>query len=311
MSQGRDRRAFLRAALGSAGLWALAGCGGGEDTAQSSSTAGFDNTSLVGTPKLPLSATTLAGIRARPESFLSAYSALGGSGSSAAAVVQSLLGASFGSLSDAGCMATFATLAAFECAPNGDSLFDPLPATMRDLLSSPWLACGHYCKLTTLLSLLGHPELIPPDAPAGTPAKPTVHVLVWLEQVPLHTGVHAQLIVANVLNEAYLLLDPTYAYALRIPFVGAGPQPGLTVVENATSMLQTPITADNLAVLDPAGTSAVPQMLSVITGGALGPQYVYHDALYGCEGWDARLSQIFDSMGLTALDLQAPQLPQR
>jgi hypothetical protein len=309
MSQGRDRRAFLRGALGSVGLWALAGCGGGND-AQSSGTAGVAHIPLASDPKLPLSATTLGGIRARPQSFLTAYSALGAGGSSAAAV-RSLLGASFASMSDAGCMATFATLVAFECAPNGDPTVAPLTATFGALLSSPWLACGHYCKLTTLFSLLGHPELIPPDAAAGAPDKPTVHFLVWLPNVPLDTGVHAQLIVTNVLDDAYLLLDPTYAYALRVPFPAAGPQPDLTVADNTASMLQTPIAADNLSVLDPAGTSAAPQMLSVLTSGALGPQYVYHDALYGCEGWDTTIAQIFDGMGLTALALQGPQLPQR
>ena len=310
MSQGQNRRAFLRAALGSAGLWALGGCGGGNDTAQSAGTAGADNSSLAGTPKLPLTNGTLLDIRARPESFLAAYGALAGSGSSTAAVVQSLLGASFGSLSDAGCMATFAAQVAFECAPLGPTPLAPLTATLGGLLNNTALTCGHYCKLTTLLSLLGHPELIPPDAAPGTPDKPTIHVLVWLPSVPLETGVHAQLIVANVLDNAYLLLDPTYGYALRIPFVAAGPQPDLTVIENAASMLLTPISADNLVVLDPGGTSAVPQMLTVVTSGGLGPQYVYHDGIYGCEGWDIRISQVFNSMGFTAAPVRhRPQPP--
>jgi len=306
--QGRDRRDFLRTAFGTMGFWALAGCGEGGGTSQNSPVPQAAARASA-TPLLSLSAQTLATIRRRPESFLSAYSSLGGS-AGADAYVQSQLGASFASLTDAGCLATFATQVAFESAPLGATPLAPLSATMREILASGTLACGHYCKLAAMLSFLGHPELIPPDAAAGTPDKATVHFLVWLPHVPLHTGVHAQLIVSNVLPDAYLLLDPTYAFAARIPFVGAGPQADLTVIENAVTLLQTPLASSNVVVLDPSGPAALPQMLPVLTSGTIGPEYIYHDGLYGCEGWDIRISQVFNSMGPTFAALR-PHGPDR
>jgi len=286
MWQAQDRREFLRTTLGTLGFWTLAGCGGGGGTPATSAS----------TQMFPVSVARLAAIREHPETFLRAYKALGKS-SSTAAYVQSKLGASFASLSDAGCMATFASLVAFHCAPIGSTPLAPIPATLQQLLTSQALTCGHFCKLATILSLLGHPELSPPDAASGTPAKATLHFLVWLDTVPLNTGYHAQLIISNVLDNAYLLLDPTYAYALRIPYVGAGPQTSLTVIENAATMLQTPIPQENLAMLDPRGTATTPQMLQTIISGAVGPQHIYHDSLYGSEAWDARIEQIIDNIG--------------
>jgi hypothetical protein len=244
----------------------------------------------------PISASTLTEIRARPEAFLKAYAALGG-GMDPAAAVRSKLGAPFASLSDAGCMLVYAGAVAFSCAPVGATPLHPLPATLQQLLSSQALACGHYCKLTTLLSLLGHPELIPPDAAAGTPAKPTVHFVIWLTSVPLNTGVHSQLILSNVLPDAYLLVDPMYGYTLKIPFVGSGPQASLTVIENAATMMQTPIAPDNLAQVDPAGTASESQMLQTVISGVMGPQWIQHDALYGSEGWDTQIAGVFATMG--------------
>ena len=303
MSQGEGRRDFLRAAFGTVGFWALAGCGGGSSSAPQNSAAAAADTSGA---MFPLAAGALDAIRARPETFLTRYTALGGSTSSSAHV-QKTLGASFASLTDAGCMAAFASAVAFASAPQGVPALNPLTATLRQILSSAApLACGHFCKLASLLVLLGYPELTPPDAPDGSPAKPTLHFLVWYENVPLQTGVHSQLVVANVLNNAYLLLDPMYGFAVRIPFVGAGPQPDLTVIENAATLLQTPVGRDNLALLDPAGTAAQPQMLSVIVGGGLGPQYIYHDVLYGSEAWDNQISQVFSSMGATTMPVQPP-----
>jgi hypothetical protein len=294
--QARDRRDFLRTTLGALGFWTLAGCGGGGG-------GGGTDTALApavtNKQKFPVSAATLTSIRERPENFLTAYAALGGS-SSPAAYVPAQLGAPFASLIDAGCMATYATAVAFACAPSGTTPLAPLTATLQQLLSSEALACGHFCKLATLLSFLGHPELIPPDAAAGSADKATVHFLVWWEDVPLNTGVHSQLVITNVLEDAYLLLDPTYGYALRIPFVGAGPQASLTVIENAATMMRTPIAQDNLVVLDSAGTASTPQMLQTVTGGVLGPTYIYHDALYGSEGWDTRIAQVFYSLGAVA-----------
>jgi len=295
MSQSPGRREFLRTASGALGFWALAGCGGGSNTQNSTvaTTGGLADTTGS---KLSVSAATLAGIRARPESFLSYYGALGGSGSSSA-YVQSKLPASFASLTDAGSMVVFASTVAFACAPAGATSLAPMTATLGQLLANANLTCGHYCKLATLLALLGHPELIPPDMPPGSPAQPTLHFLVWQENVPLKTGAHSQLVVTNALDNAYLLVDPMYGYAVRIPFVGAGPQADLIVVENAATLLQTPVGQDNLALLDPAGTAGLSQMLSVMTGGQLGPQYVYNDSIYGSYGWDKQISQVFNSMG--------------
>jgi len=277
------------------GYLSLPGCGGsgGGPVADAMPTppASAANPGLF-----PVSEGDMASIRARPEAFLSVYNNLATDGTSADAVVRSTLGTSFASLSDAGCLVTFAAMVAHNSAPLGSTPVAPIPATLQQLLRSQAMACGHYCKLATMLSLLGHPELIPPDAATGSPAKPTVHILVWLQNVPLATGFHSQLIVSNVFDDGYLLLDPTYAYVLRIPFVGAGPQSSLTVIENAAIMLQTPIAAQNVAVLDPAGIVDRSQMLTAVTSGVLGPQYIYHDSLFGSEGWDTRIAGIFNTL---------------
>jgi hypothetical protein len=172
-----------------------------------------------------------------------------------------------------------------------------MTTTLQQLLAASVLASAHRCKLAALLAFLGSPGLIPPDAPSGHPPKATLHVLVWLSTVPLKTGAHAQLVMANVLDGAYLLLDPTYAFALRIPFVGAGAQAKLAVVENVAIMLQTPISADNIAVLDSAGTAAVPQFLPTLTSGALGPQFLDASSSDGSQNWDVTLSRVFENMG--------------
>jgi len=293
MLQASDRRSFLRTTLGAVGYWTLAGCGGGGG---SGTAAGPLNRAAGTTPLFSVSADAIAGVRARPESFLGVYGALATSTSTANEFVRVKLGEPFASLSDAGSMAVFAAMIAYDCAPAGTISLAPIPATLQQLLSSSAMNCGHYCKLTTMLSLLGHPELIPPDADTASPPKATVHFVAWLENVPLNTGLHAQLVIANVLNDAYLLVDPTYAYVLRIPFVGAGPQAGLTVIENAATMLQTPIAQQNLAVLDPGGTVSSPQMFQTLLGGAVGPEFIEHDSIYGSEGWDTRIAQIFDTL---------------
>jgi hypothetical protein len=296
MSYSLDRRAFLRGALGSLGLPTLAGCGGGGAGGGSSgdgtSSEVIQEPSQFAEQLLAAPASLVTSIKSQPLNFLSAYAALNG-GASPSAFVQSKLGTAFAGLSDAGSMAAYASLVAFSCAQLGSTTLAPLPATMSELLSAPAMACGHFCKLTTMLTLLGHPEVVPPDTGADAP---TLHFLVWLQNVPLQTGVHSQLIITNVLENAYLLLDPTYGYALRIPYPAAGPSASLTAIENAATMLATPIAAQNLAVLDPAGTANVPAMTQTVLSGALGPQYVYHDSIYGSEGWDTRISQIFQNM---------------
>jgi hypothetical protein len=207
------------------------------------------------------------------------------------------MGSAFASLTDTGAMATYASVIAFNAAPLGATSLDPMNSTLMQLLTAQSMVCGHYCKLTTLLALMGNPQLIPPEPAGGAAVRPTLHFLVWLDTVPLQTGYHSQLIITGVLDNAYLLLDPTYGYALRIPFAGGGPQSGLTVIENAATMLQTPIDASNLAVLDPNRTSSTPQMLQTLISGALWPQYIFHDDIYGSTGWDNRIAQIFDNFG--------------
>jgi hypothetical protein len=296
MLPANDRRDFLRTSLGTLGFLALAGCGGGGGSGNAASDVYAAAASQVRTPLLTLSQASLAGIRAQPQSIVGVYGALGGS-STAAALVRSTLGAPFATLTDAGALAVYSSMVAFECAPLGTATLPPLTATMQQLLALQSMACGHFCKLATMLTLLGHPELIPPDAAAGSAPKPTLHFLVWWENVPLSTGVHSQLVLDNVLDDAYLLLDPTYAYALKVPFVGAGPQGGLTVIENAANMMATAIPKENLVILDPAGTATMPAMLQTLLGGHLGATYIYHDALYGSEGWDTQIAQLFDSLG--------------
>jgi len=161
---------------------------------------------------LQISAAVRAAIIARPETFRSAYSALGG-GTSSDALIRAQLGAPFASLSSAGCIATFGSVVAFDIAPQGANTLDPLSATLQQLLNSPALTYSHFCKLNALLALLGSPRLIPPDG--ATTA--TLHFLVWLADAPFGIGAHAQLILANVLDGAYLLLDPTYATVPQLP----------------------------------------------------------------------------------------------
>lgn len=239
-----------------------------------------------------VSQSALAGIVQRPETFVSAYDGLG-VGASSAVYMQSQLGSAFASLSNAGCMATFASIVAYNVAPSGNTSLAALTATLHELLASPTLTSDHFCKLAMLLTLLGSPQLIPPDDAQN----PTVHFTAWLPSVPLNTGYHSQLIITNVLDDAYLLLDPMYAYAVRVPYVGSGPQANLTDIENAATMMRTPIPPENLAVLDPAGTAASPGMLQTIISGAMGPEYLYTDATYGPEAWDASVSQTFANMG--------------
>ena len=299
-SLGPDRRDFLRTALGTVGFLTLAGCGaGGSGTPSPAASAALSPPPGTTGALIPVDPASMAAMRSRPETFLSAYSGLGGSASSAA-FMRTKLGSAFASLTDAGCMTAFATVVASDSAPAGATSLPNMTASLRQLLSNPALNCGHYCKLATLLALLGHPELIPPDAAAGDPPKSTLHFMVWLADVPMGTGLHAQLLLANVLDNAYLLLDPMYAFALRIPFVGAGPQADLSVIENAAVMLQTPITPDNLTLLSPAPTAELPPMVPALTGAALGPQYILHDALWGAEGWDLRIGQIFNQLGSPA-----------
>jgi hypothetical protein len=232
---------------------------------------------------------------ASPSAFPSVYRAIAPDGDPDDAV-RGALGPNFATLTSEGCAAVFATLFAFNLAPVGSNPVPPLTATLQQLLESKALSCGHYCKLTTILSLLISSYLIPPDAPAGAPPKATIHVVVWYQDAPLNQGVHAQLVVANVLTNAYLLLDPLFGLALRIPFAGSYPQPALTVIENAADLLSQPIDSSNLVVLDSIDVEGKSTVQSVLIGGQLGATYIYHDALYGSEGWDTQLSLIFATM---------------
>jgi hypothetical protein len=251
----------------------------------------------VSNPLIEVSSAVLAQIVSRPETFVSAYSGLG-AGTDGAAYVRAQLTAPFGTLLDAGCMATFAAALAFSAAPAGTTTLDPLTATLHQLLTADALAAEHFCKLNTLLTLIGSPGLSP-DVQAGSSARASVHFLAWLDTAPLGVGAHTQVLITGVLDSAYLLLDPTYAYALRIPYVGSGPEATLSVAENAATMMHVPIARNNLALLlDPAGTSAVPEMLDVITSGAMGPDYLdVATTSGGSSFWDKRLAQIIENLG--------------
>jgi hypothetical protein len=285
------------------GCLALAGCDQSTSEATASTTAATNEagaTSAVTSNPLAVDSSTVAAVVARPEHFLAAYFGLGGSSAlpnAAAGAIKARLGTAFASLSNSGALATYASAVAFNVAPLGPTSVDPMNGTLSQLLGSPALTCGHFCKLATLFSFLGNARLNPSDTDAVPDVAPRLHFLVWTGTVPLQTGFHSQLVLKGVLQNAYLLLDPTYAYALRIPHPPGGPDPNLSVIENAATMLQTPLSAANLAVLDPRGTAAMPQMLDTVLSGALGPQYVYHDSIYGCEGWDARIARIINNFG--------------
>jgi len=295
MSHSEARRLYLLTGLGALGTWTLAGCAGGgggsSPATQGAATLTPAPAAANGPGPIWISTTAISKLRDRPETFLDAYDAFGG-----AAAIQQKLGTPFTTLNDAGSMLTYACAMVYNSAQVGACAYAPMTATVQQLLHSPALACGHMCKLASYLAFLGHPELIPPDAAAGLAEKPTVHFVVWEVDVPLKTGIHSQLILSNVIDSAYLLLDPLYAYALRIPFVGAGPDASKTVIENAATMMQVPIASANLAVLDPAGTASTPQILQIVTSGVMGPQYIQHDALYGSEGWDLVIGRVFDQM---------------
>jgi len=190
----------------------------------------------------------------------------------------------------------FGSVVAVDIAPAGTSTLDPMNATLHELLTAPALASQRFCRLSALLTLLGNPALVPPELPPDSQPKATLHFLTWLSTVPLNTGAHTQLVVTNVMDRAYLLLDPQYAYVLRIPFVGSGPQSSLTLAENVATMMQTPLSPDNLALLDPAATSTVPQMRQVVLSGALGPEYLDQGATSGSDFWDDNIAQVIYDM---------------
>ena len=109
---------------------------------------------------VPVSQSVLTNIVLRPETFVGDYYGLG-VGESSAAYIQSQLGGAFASLSNAGCMATFASIVAFNVAPSGNTSLAALTATLDELLASPTLMSDHFCKLAILLTLLGSPGADP------------------------------------------------------------------------------------------------------------------------------------------------------
>jgi len=190
----------------------------------------------------------------------------------------------------------FAGVVAYSAAPSGTTDVDPTAATLHELLTAPALASEHFCRLSALLTLLASPAMIPPELPTSNQPKATLHFLTWLSTAPLTIGAHTQLVITNVLDQAYLLLDPQYAYTLRIPFVGTGPQSSLTLAENVATMMQTPLSQDNLALLVPAAVSTLPQMLQVLLSGALGPQYLDQGPSSGSGFWDDNIAQVVYDM---------------
>jgi hypothetical protein len=298
-----SRRAFIRQALASMSASALAGCGAGHTTGTTGTTGTQLGAAMSAAPTIPstfaVSAEAMASIAARPENFLIEYQALGGgSRTAAASTLRKALGSSFTTLTDTGCLAVYAAIVAASAAPVGDPGFPPMDASLRRLLHAPELACGHYCKLAVLLALLGRATLSPPDLGADSGSLPgTVNFLVWLDTVPLNTGYHSQLVVSNVLTNAWLLLDPLYGFALAIPFGSPGPQSGLTAIENAATSLMEPIKAQNLVQFNDTNLGSNPTITQLITSGDLGPQYIYHDSIYGSEGWDTRIAQVIGNLG--------------
>ena len=298
------RRALLQYAVPSLGAAILTGCGGGGSStaasakasqASGSTTATIESMAApsgVSATSFNLTSTKMMAIKSTPATvptyFTDSQTAGGVSG------VSTKLGTPFADLSPEGCYATFAAVTSFNVAPSSETgyIVPPLTATLSDLLTSQWLACGGYCKLTAILTAQEYPTIVPPDAAAGAPAKPTLHMVVWLQTAPINIGVHSQIVVANVLPDAYLLLDPFYAYAMRIPYGTSAPDPSLTVIENAAALLQTPALTDNVMLLDSTLIAERKQVMAAMMSGAMGPQYIYHDALYGSEGWDTVLATL-------------------
>lgn len=291
-----SRRSFIRRTIGSISASALASAAARE--ALGAQAASPPAAAPASSTPFAVSASTLASIVARPETFLIEYRALGGGSSSAAAsVIRAALGPAFTTLSDTGCMAVYASIIAFNAAPQGDPGFPAMDAKLAQLLSAKALTSAHYCKLATLLALLDRATLCPPElttAPVSPPA--AIHFLLWTDTLPLDSGYHAQLLVWNALTKAYLLLDPMYAFALAIPYGPSGPQPGLTDIENAATFLSQPLAAQNLVLLDASGLELNPTAIQYMTSGSLGPQYIYHGSTDGSEAWDARIAQIIANM---------------
>ncbi len=259
----------------------------------------------------------MASIVSRPETFLLEYEALGGgSGTAAASTIRSALGPAFLTLSDTGCMAVYAAVIASNAAPLGSPPIPAMDASLNQLLQAAVLSYGHFCKLATMLAFLGCATLSPPDlSNQVNPPPATLHFLVWLDTVPLNTGYHAQLVISNALTNGYLLLDPTYGFALAIPYGPSGPQSSLTDIENAATFLEQPISAGNLVQFNSTNLASNPTITQIMVSGGLGPQYIYHDSITqvmvsgglgaqyiyhdsisGSEGWDARIGQIIDNM---------------
>jgi hypothetical protein len=301
------RRRMLQGSGASLAVAALSACGGGgsgSPSAQSPAAQLAENVAAAksaGWPTATLAhptASDIASMRTTPADFLSAYNDLGTSVSNTPeAVIRAAFGSSFASLNSSGCLTLFAAVTASQVATLGDTPLAPMDATLLQLLGSTSLACGHYCKLTLLLATLEYPTILPPDAAAGSPPKPTIHFLVWLDSAPINVGYHAQLIVTNVLDNAYLLLDPTYGIAMSLPYDAGIPNASLTVIENATTLLESPAAAGALVVFNANSLSQGPQLATVMASGEMSPAFIYHDSIYGSEGWDTRMSEVVPGVG--------------
>jgi hypothetical protein len=281
-----DRRTLLKTSLGSMAPIAPAAGQNGPSTM----TAQAQGTLVAINPA------DVAAVVARPETILTVYQALA-PGASADSYMRQALGAEFGTLVSAGCFATYAAIFAGIVAPSGATPLDPMTASLQQLLKSAALACGHYDKLTMLLTLLGYPEVTPPDAGASDPPKPTMHFAEWIDSAPIGVGVHSQLVMSNVLDSAYLLLDPMYSFAMRLPYASGYPKASLSVLQNAAALLQTPSTTGNYVDLWP-GNSAVnrSQVVTAMTSGVMGPQYIDSNAQSAAPGWDQHMARVIANM---------------
>jgi hypothetical protein len=291
-----DRRSFIKATIVPAALTGVASLVAGR------AQGALGPKVVRGAPLLPLLAGDLTSIAQRPTRFLNVFSQLAPNGDPNVFVRQRL-GAPFLTLENAGCAGVFATLVAFNMAPYGDPGIPPLTATLGQLMQAPLMSCGHYCKLTYMLSALAHSSLAPPDSESWEAYRPTMHFIVWNTNSPLNVGTHLQIIVTDALDASFLLLDPTYCFVMRIPnAAGSMPASGM-VPESVAASLQQPVPADHLVVLDDApvddgGTfTGRASVIQALTGGVLRPSDVYYDPSFGSDGWETAMSGVLERMG--------------
>jgi hypothetical protein len=226
----------------------------------------------------------------QPQLFGAFYEAIGAVAAGTDALVREALGPSFTTLEDSGCLSVYASYVAGAVAPAGAGTAAPLILTLHELLGSHTLSPAGYCKLTALLAIMTYPQLAPPDAAVGAPAKGTIHFLVWTDAAAFSDVGHTQLVLANVLDEAYLLLDPMYGFVMCIPYSRPAAA-GVSVVEHCATLLGTGIPSGNLAVVGAGPVAGQDAAISTMLGGILTVSEISDDSSNGSGAWDAHLTQ--------------------